>query len=125
MQDAANAIIDADTHATVDAPSSDATPHPAGISRNWSGLYVWLQYCQWYKVLCWLLVLVLGGSEGLLPASVREAFRLEELLLASDTRAQARVPAAARARRSACPPQRVSARPERTRHRLPYTSGLG
>ena len=50
MQDAANAIIDADTHATVDAPSSDATPHPAGISRNWSGLYVWLQYCQWYKV---------------------------------------------------------------------------
>ena len=50
-------------------------PHPSGISRNWSLLYVWLQYCQWYKVLCWLLVLLLGGSEGLIPHAVREAFR--------------------------------------------------
>lgn len=41
-----------------------------------------------YKVLCWLLVLVLGGSEGLLPQAAREAFRVEELLLASETRAQ-------------------------------------
>lgn len=64
------------------------TEHPAGISKNWSLLYVWLQYAQWYKVLCWLLVLVLGGSEGLLPQTIREAFRVEELLLASETRAQ-------------------------------------
>ena len=31
--------------------------HPSGISKAWSMLYVWLQYAQWYKVLCWLLVL--------------------------------------------------------------------
>ena len=77
-----------------DAPPAEETEpmpisvHPAGISKNWSMLYVWLQYVQWYKVLCWLLVLVLGGSEGLLPQNVREAFRVEELLLASETRAQ-------------------------------------
>ena len=50
---------------------ADAEPprvHPAGISRNWSMLYVWLQYVQWYKVLCWLLIMVIGGSDGLLPA---------------------------------------------------------
>ena len=70
------------------ATAEGNVPHPAGISKNWSNLYVWLQYAQWYKVLCWLLVLVLGGSEGLLPLSVREAFRVEELLLASETRAQ-------------------------------------
>ena len=69
-------------------PPPPPSPHPAGISKNWSLLYVWLQYAQWYKVLCWLMVLVLGGSEGLLPSSVREAFRVEELLLASETRAQ-------------------------------------
>ena len=69
-------------------PPAPPSPHPAGISKNWSLLYVWLQYAQWYKVLCWLMVLVLGGSEGLLPSSVREAFRVEELLLASETRAQ-------------------------------------
>ena len=62
--------------------------HPSGISKAWSMLYVWLQYAQWYKVLCWLLVLVLGGSEGLLPVGLREAFRVEELLLASESRAQ-------------------------------------
>jgi hypothetical protein len=62
--------------------------HPAGISQKWSLLYVWLQYTQWYKVLCWLLVMVLGGSEGLLPTAAREVFRIEELLLASDRRAQ-------------------------------------
>ena len=69
-------------------PSPPPAPHPAGISKNWSVLYVWLQYVQWYKILCWLMVLLLGGSEGLLPSSVREAFRVEELLLASDMRAQ-------------------------------------
>ena len=62
--------------------------HPAGISRNWSMLYVWLQYVQWYKVLCWLLIMVIGGSDGLLPAVARDAFRIEELLLTSDARAQ-------------------------------------
>lgn len=71
-----------------DAGAPEPTAHPAGISKNWSMLYVWLQYAQWYKVLCWLLVLVLGGSEGLLPQAAREAFRVEELLLASETRAQ-------------------------------------
>ena len=45
--------------------------HPAGISRNWSMLYVWLQYVQWYKVLCWLLIMVIGGSDGLLPPVAR------------------------------------------------------
>jgi len=76
--------------ADADSPTAPVglLPHPAGISRNWSLLYVWLQYTQWYKVLCWLMVLVLGGSEGLLPSSVREAFQVEELLLANDTRAQ-------------------------------------
>jgi len=69
-------------------PHAPPMQHPAGISKNWSLLYVWLQYAQWYKVLCWLMVLVLGGSEGLLPSSVREAFQVEELLLANDTRAQ-------------------------------------
>ena len=70
---------------------ADAEPprvHPAGISRNWSMLYVWLQYVQWYKVLCWLLIMVIGGSDGLLPAVARDAFRIEELLLTSDARAQ-------------------------------------
>ena len=62
--------------------------HPAGISRNWSMLYVWLQYVQWYKVLCWLLIMVIGGSDGLLPPVARDAFRIEELLLTSDARAQ-------------------------------------
>lgn len=66
--------------------ASGRQPHPSGISRNWSLLYVWLQYCQWYKVLCWLLVLLLGGSEGLIPHAVREAFRVEELLLDSESR---------------------------------------
>jgi len=69
-------------------PGTPLAQHPAGISKNWSLLYVWLQYAQWYKVLCWLMVLVLGGSEGLLPSSVRAAFQVEELLLASDVRAQ-------------------------------------
>jgi len=62
--------------------------HPAGISRKWSLLYVWLQCAQWYKVLCWLLIIVLGGSDGLLPSGARQLFRIEELLLASEARAQ-------------------------------------
>ena len=73
--------------------------HPANISRNWSVLYVWLQYLQWYKVLSWLLVLVLGGSEGVLPPTVREAFRVEELLLEQAARrVQADDPVVARVR---------------------------
>mmetsp|Transcript_19463 Transcript_19463/g.32496 ORF Transcript_19463/g.32496 Transcript_19463/m.32496 type:complete len:242 (+) Transcript_19463:213-938(+) len=63
-------------------------PHPAGISRRWSMLYVWLQYAQWYKVLCWILIVVVGASDGLLPATTRQLFRIEELLLASDSRTQ-------------------------------------
>ena len=74
------------------ADAGDATgqqkPHAAGISRNWSALYVWLQYVQWYKVLCWLLIMVIGGSDGLLPPAARDAFRIEELLLTSDARTQ-------------------------------------
>lgn len=64
------------------------TPHPAGISQKWSLLYVWLQYVQWYKILSWLLIMVLGGAEGLLPQNTREVFKIEELLFASETRAQ-------------------------------------
>ena len=30
--------------------ASERQPHPAGISKKWSVLYVWLQYVQWYKV---------------------------------------------------------------------------
>ena len=45
------------------------------------------QYVQWYKVLCWLLIMVIGGSDGLLPPVARDAFRIEELLLTSDARA--------------------------------------
>ena len=89
--------------------SQHATPpleHPSGISKNWSMLYVWLQYVQWYKVLCWLLVLVLGGSEGLLPAGLREAFRVEELLLAS--RAGHRSSSSASACRSSSPRRATS-----------------
>ena len=78
----------AEANAAGAVASFSPEPHPAGISKNWSHLYVWLQYAQWYKVLAWLMVLVVGGSEGLLPQTVREAFRVEELLLASDTRAQ-------------------------------------
>jgi len=69
------------------SPTGPPAVHPAGISQNWSVLYVWLQYMQWYKVLSWLVILVLGTFE-LLPHCIREAFRVEELLLASDTRAQ-------------------------------------
>jgi hypothetical protein len=47
-----------------------------------------LQYTQWYKVLAWLVVMVIGGSEGFLPPAVRDVFRLDELLLASEPRAQ-------------------------------------
>ena len=46
------------------------------------------QYAQWYKVLCWLLIMVIGGSDGLLPPGARDAFRIEELLLTSDARTQ-------------------------------------
>jgi len=62
--------------------------HPAGISKNWSLLYVSLQYAQWYKVLCWLLIMVVGGAEGVLPPALQEAFRVDELLLASEHRAR-------------------------------------
>ena len=51
-------------------------------------MYVTLQYLQWYKVLAWLLTVVLGGSDGLLPARVREFFQVEELLMASGWRTQ-------------------------------------
>jgi hypothetical protein len=63
-------------------------PHPSGITRKWSTVYVTLQYLQWYKVLAWLLTVVLGGSDGLLPARVREFFQVEELLMASGWRTQ-------------------------------------
>lgn len=62
--------------------------HPAHISKQWSQLYVWLQYVQWYKVLSWLLIMFLGGSDGFVPSTAREVFRIEELLLASEARAQ-------------------------------------
>ena len=48
---------------------------------------MWLQYVQWYKVLCWLLITT-GGSDGLLPPLARDASRIEELLLTSDARTQ-------------------------------------
>ena len=69
-----------------DASASGLAPHPAGISRKWSLMYVWLQYVQWYKILSWLFVLVAGGSEGVLPPGVREMFRVDELLFAVDVR---------------------------------------
>ncbi len=64
-----------------------AVPHPAGISLKWSKLYVSLQYAQWYKVLAWLIAMVVGGMDGVFPPAVQEAFRVDELLLASDRRA--------------------------------------
>lgn len=69
---------------SVDVTAEAGSPHPAGISRKWSLLYVWLQCAQWYKVLSWLFIIVLGGSDGLLPTSARQLFRIEELLLASE-----------------------------------------
>ena len=60
--------------------------HPAGISQNWSLMYVTLQYVQWYKVLVWLSVMVLGGLDHLFPAVIREMFRVDELLFASERR---------------------------------------
>ena len=79
---------------SADAGTDDAAappppePHPSGITRKWSTVYVTLQYLQWYKVLAWLLTVVLGGSDGLLPARVREFFQVEELLMASGWRTQ-------------------------------------
>ena len=39
------------------------------------------QYVQWYKVLCWLLIMVIGGADGLHvdadPLQAREAARAE------------------------------------------------
>jgi len=57
---------------SVDVTAEAGSPHPAGISRKWSLLYVWLQCAQWYKVLSWLFIIVLGGSDGLLPTSARQ-----------------------------------------------------
>lgn len=81
------------TESAVDSPGDAAdgadeagNPHPAGISHKWSLLYVWLQCAQWYKVLSWLLIIVLGGSDGLLPTSARQVFCIEELLLASEVK---------------------------------------
>jgi len=85
LQSAQGLLGEAEAEAAADEPPR---VHPAGISRNWSMLYVWLQYVQWYKVLCWLLIMVIGGSDGLLPPVARDAFRIEELLLTSDARAQ-------------------------------------
>jgi len=68
-------------------PDSGLRIHPAGISKRWSALYVWLQHVQWYKVLCWLLTMVIGGAEGALPATWQDMFRVDELLLASERRA--------------------------------------
>ena len=44
--------LGSDEAAVSETPSPDASTmiHPAGITRNWSALYVWLQYIQWYKV---------------------------------------------------------------------------
>ncbi|KAL1508557.1 hypothetical protein AB1Y20_004656 [Prymnesium parvum] len=63
-------------------------PHPGNISHNWSSLYVWLQYVRWHKILSWVVMMLLGDVEGLLPPSGREFFRIEELVLSSERRAQ-------------------------------------
>ena len=67
--------------------AGSAVPHPAGISQKWSRLYVSLQYAQWYKVLAWLIAMVVGGMDGVFPPAMQEAFRVDELLLASERRA--------------------------------------
>ncbi|KAL3930751.1 MAG: hypothetical protein SGPRY_001406 [Prymnesium sp.] len=56
-------------------------PHPSQISHNWSLLYVWLQYARSYMILSWVMMMLLGDIEGLLPSSARELFRIEELVL--------------------------------------------
>ena len=66
--------------------SEGAREHPAGISYRWSVVYVWMQYVQWYKVLFWLLVMMLGGSDVLIPRAMRQLFRVEELILQSEHR---------------------------------------
>uniref|UniRef100_A0A7S0LLM5 Uncharacterized protein n=1 Tax=Coccolithus braarudii TaxID=221442 RepID=A0A7S0LLM5_9EUKA len=68
----------------------EASPelHPSGVSRRWSSLYVRLQYAQWYKVLAWIVTVVLGDAETLLSPSTRACLQFEELLIASDDRAR-------------------------------------
>lgn len=61
-------------------------PHPSQISHNWSLLYVWLQYARSYMILSWVMMMLLGDIEGLLPSSARELFRIEELVLVSEKR---------------------------------------
>ena len=39
------------------------------------------------QVLCWLLTMVVGGAEGVVPGAIQDVFRVDELLLASETRA--------------------------------------
>lgn len=75
-----------DTIAEMATPPAQQEPHPAGISVRWSAFYVWSQHIHFYKVLCWMLCLVLGGSDGLLPSKACALFRMDELLLASSPR---------------------------------------
>ena len=51
-------------------------------------LHICAQYVQGYKMLCWLMAMVIGGMDGGIPAILREVFRLDELMLVSDMRMQ-------------------------------------